>query len=145
MMRHLVLTLMTICSFALPAAAAQNVEQLSGEDMKTAIEMNKIYARHMYSSSCVERQRQMFVPKILNAQEKAALMASYQKSCDCLTDGLMESFAPGDVISYITYMNGSVAPGTQKAKPDQQTMQKNAQIMSYARDKQVRNQCGFKQ
>ena len=141
---HLMFALIGL-SLMFPVSAAQSAEQLSASDMKMATEMNKVYAKHMYSSTCVDRQRMMFVPPILSAQEKASRMVSFQKSCDCLTDGLLNSFSPNDVIGFVTYFNGSVAPGTKKAKPDQQTAQKNAQIMMYARDKETRQGCGFKQ
>lgn len=140
-MRPLFVVMMTMIFFSSAAYAA---EQLSASDMKTAIQLNKAYARHMYASSCVERQRMMMSP-ILTPAEKNGLMVGFQKSCDCLADGLLKDNNPNDVIGYVTYINGSIEPGTKKAKPDAQTKEKNAKIMSYAFDKRNRSACGFKQ
>ena len=79
---------------------------LDAKEMELAVQMNKAYASHVYASTCFDRQRSLFVPKILNKEEVAKRLASIQKSCDCMADLVIKATSPNDVIDYITERNG---------------------------------------
>ena len=143
-MRQTLLMMITLFSVLSVAHAADN-GQLSSSEMKTAVKMNEIYAHHMYSSSCLERQRMMYVSPILTPAEKNSLMVEYAKACDCLANKVLKDSNPNDVIGYVTYMDGSIEPGTKRVKPDPQTREKNSKIMTLGHEPGNRKSCGFKQ
>ncbi|MBL8641053.1 MAG: hypothetical protein JNL76_02950 [Alphaproteobacteria bacterium] len=128
------------------AQAAENNQALTGSDLKEAIEMNNIYARHMYSSTCMERQKALYMPRTLSQPEVAARILEYKKSCDCLTDVLLKTFTPDDLIKYVTDMDGVFPPGVRtRPKLDPVIAKKYGQISAMNREIRLRQQCGFKQ
>jgi hypothetical protein len=122
---------------------------LKGDDLETAQAMNDIYARHMLSSSCMERQKTYFIPYVISNQEKSSRMASFKKGCDCITNTILETYSPNDAIDYVTSTYGSVSPKQDKAK-GVQIVQSNQQREKFAKmtytmnvDKEFRQKCGF--
>lgn len=127
--------------------AADKNQNLSGKELKEAVQMNDIYARHMFSSNCLERQKSFFIPMNMSEADKAARIQSFQKSCDCMTNVVMKSYLPNDVIDYVTKSSGSVPTGSSyvRPKPDPAQARKFGKLMMLSRDKQLRQSCGFKQ
>ena len=135
--------------FVLPAYAAEKSKPLKGKDLETAQAMNDIYARHMLSSSCLERQKTYFIPYGISGQEKEARIASYKKNCECLTDTVLKSYSANDAIDFITQTQGAVEPVKSQGKtirsiPNNQQREKFAK-MTYMMnvDKENRKNCGF--
>lgn len=145
MFQKLLLILVLVC-MSTAAMAADKPVQLKGKDLEEAQQMNDIYARHMYSSSCVDRQKAFYIPNALTDAEKAGRIAEFKKSCDCMTDTVLKSFQPNDVISYVGDMSGAFPPGvTKRPKLDPIIVKKYAKIAEINRDKENRQKCGFKQ
>ena len=139
-------------AIAAEAADKQTPKQkpLQGKELEQAVQLNDVYARHLYATSCVERQKAYFLPPILSPEERASRLASYKASCDCQTDHILKTVKPNGLIGYVTSMNGSQIPSDQLAgrKPrelDGQTKALYAKIMYVNKDKNVRKKCGFKQ
>lgn len=131
---------------SLGANAASNNQPLTGSDLKEATEMNDLYARHMYSSTCVERQKALHVMSVLTADEQSKRVAGFKNTCDCITDAILKQVTPNDLINYVTDMDGTFPPGVKtRPKPDPVVVKKYAQIAAINREIRTRNQCGFKQ
>jgi len=126
------------------AVAADKPKQLTGDDLKMATQMNDIYARHLYSSSCLDGQKYEYAPKTLTPAEKAQRVESYKKSCDCMTNIVLKTISPNDAIDYVSTTAGSMPLNAKRAKPDANRVKKFAEIAAINRDKQNRQQCGFK-
>ncbi len=134
--------------------AAEAPRQLSGADLEMAAKMNDAYARHMYSSACVDTQESYFIPpKTMPAADKARILQSFKTSCDCLTANVMKAAAPNDVINYVTTVNGGRKSGSTpdegetRAFPDlpqgSVEEQKMFKIIDVGRDPKIRKDCGF--
>ena len=137
---------------SLSAFAADKAEQpLSGEDMKLAREMNEAYARHIYTSSCLNRQVGLFMPKMLTPEEKAKKIKSFKASCDCLADMVLKEATPNSVIDYVTRTSGtnkSVPDAGKKAKDVKKVLERTQEfdrIGLISRGKETRKMCGFNQ
>lgn len=140
----LMMALGLLGSFSAVAYAADANQPLTGRDLKDATEMNDVYARHMYSSNCMETQK-AYMPNTLPQAEANALIAEYKKSCDCVTDAVLKTFTPNDMISYVTDRAGILPPGVKvRPKPDPNIVKKYAQMAAIDRDIKTRKQCGFK-
>lgn len=142
--------MMILLSFVPVAQAASNdrqlPQQLTGSDLEQATKMNEIYARHMYSSTCMERQKALYTPRTLSPAELSARMVKYKESCDCLTDVILKKFTPNDVIDYVTDRDGVFPPGVKmRPNPEPVVAKKYAQIEAMNREIRTRKQCGFKQ
>ncbi len=138
--------MIALVSFLSGAHAADKQKPLTGRDLEDAKKMNDIYARHMYSSSCMERQKALYLPSTLTPAEIAERMAKYKESCDCLTDVILKTFTPNDLINYVTDMNGTFPPGLKvRPKPDPLIVKKYAGIEEINREIETRQKCGFKQ
>lgn len=133
----------------LPPQGFAQSKPLKGDDLETAQAMNDIYARHMLSSSCMERQKNYFIPYGISSEEKATRMASFKKGCDCMTNTILETYSANDVIDYVTDAYGSVIPkqvlvegveiilnGKQSEKFSKMTYTMNV-------DTEFRKKCGF--
>ena len=135
------------------AKAADPDKPLAGADLEMAVKMNDVYARHMYSSVCIEHQKAYFLPRQLSVDDEAKKMQSFKDSCDCLTNRVLKESSPNDVIDYVTAMNGGKKsmPGTSgkktKAFPDlpkgSQAEEKLMKIGQIGRDEKIRKDCGF--
>ena len=138
--------IIVLFSFLSVAHAANNDKPLTGNDLKEATQMNDMYARHMFSSSCMERQKALYTPKTLSPAEIAARLEKCKESCDCLTDAILKKFTPNDLIGYIADMDGVFPPGVKvRPKPDPLVARKYGQIAAMNREIRTRQQCGFKQ
>lgn len=145
MFQKLLFILALVC-VSTAAMAADKPVQLKGKDLEEAQQMNDIYARHMYSSSCVDRQKAFDTSDASTEAEKAGRMAEFKKSCDCMTDTVLKSFQPNDIISYVGDMNGAIPPGvTTRPKPDPIMVNKYLKIAEINRNKENREKCGLKQ
>lgn len=138
--------IVALVSFLSVAHADDNNKPLTGRDLEDATKMNDIYARHMYSSTCMERQKSLYTPKTLSPAEIAARMEKYKESCDCMTNEILKKFTPNDVIGYVTQLDGVLPPNVKsRAKPDSVTAKKYFGISALNREIRTRQQCGFKQ
>lgn len=138
-------SLMMVMAFISVAQAADKPQQLTGDDLKTAIEMNKVYAQHMYSSSCIDQQKTYGILFDMPDSQKAELMAQFKKSCDCMANLVMKNALPNDVISFVAVTSGQSAPNANGKEPSDFEMQKIGKIMSIERNENNRRNCGFKQ
>lgn len=132
---------------------------LKGEELEIARKMNEAYARSMYSSICLDRQRALFMPVILTPEEKSKKLKEFSQSCECLADMVIKETSPNDVIGFVTKYNGK---NTAKSKEnggqpkelnanghkiqtavrhDQQT----AKLWEITTGKESRKKCGFSQ
>ncbi len=135
--------------FVSTAQAAAISKPLTGRDLETAQAMNDIYARHMMTSSCIERQKVYFIPFGVTEQERKLRIESFAKSCECMTGAVLKTFTANDVIDYVTNTYGSVKPPVAGAKvkrpqPNQQQAEKFSKMNQMMNiDKETRNKCGF--
>jgi len=134
-----------VMAFMSVANAADSPKQLTGDDLKTAIEMNKVYAQHMYSSSCFERQKAYQTVFGMPEAEKAKLLFDIKKSCDCMTDLVVKNAMPNDVINFVMVTNGSALPNAKENNVNNIETQKMAKIMAIGLNENNRKNCGFKQ
>lgn len=133
------------------AADTKKVEpkQLSGEDLKMAQEMNAAYARHMYNSACLMRQKTLYLPKILTDKEKEDRIKGFVKSCDCLADMSIKQTSPNDVIDFITRNFGSHMPKAPSDKKNSASTPKPTRSPQFdkigviLRSKETRKSCGL--
>lgn len=133
----------------MPVYAADQSKPLKGKDLETAQAMNDMYARHILTSTCMERQKTYFIPYGISDQEKSVRLNSYKKSCDCITDTILKSYSANDAIGYVTESHGSVAP-QQSGSKTVKTVQSNQQREKFGKmtymmnvDKENRKNCGF--
>jgi hypothetical protein len=128
------------------AQATNNDKPLTGSDLKDATQMNDMYARHMYSSTCVEKVKAYDTTIAATPADDAKKMAQFKKSCDCLTDAMLKSFTPNDLIGYVSDMQGAIPPGAKaRATPTQATIEKYGKIEVMNSQIEASRQCGFKQ
>ena len=145
MFQKFVLVIILVLSISV-AHAAEVDAPLTGRDLEDATKMNDMYARHMYSSTCMERQKALYTPKTLTPAEIATRMGKFKESCDCMTDTILKKFAPNDLINYVGYLDGSFPPGVKtRPKLDPLIVQKYRDISALNREIRTRQQCGFKQ
>ena len=138
--------IVALVSFLSFAHADDNNKPLAGRELEDATKMNDIYARHMYSSTCMERQKALYTPKTLSSEEVAARMVKYKESCDCMTNEILKKFTPNDLIGYISQNEGALPPGAKtRKKPDEAVAKKYHEIFMLNREIKTRQQCGFKQ
>lgn len=127
--------------------AASNPKQLSAKELEMAKQMNVAYAQHLYSSTCMDRQKSFFLPKGLTPDEQAKRNKGFQKSCDCLSGEVIKATSPNDVIDYITQTNGATLPNPseddKEIQVDETAEYTKIRKMSY--DSDARRKCGFAQ
>lgn len=137
--------IVALVSFLSVAHAANNNQPLTGSDLRQATEMNNVYARHMYSSTCIQIQKAHTPIGSDTVEQQAAKAVEFKNTCDCVTNAILEKVAPNDVINYVTYSNGELPPGvTENAKLPKQIDEKYAQIEAIEREIRTSNKCGFK-
>lgn len=133
----------------LPVQGIAQSKPLKGDDLETAQAMNDIYARHMLTSSCMERQKNYFIPYEISNEEKASRMASFKKGCDCITNTILETYSANDAIDYVTDAYGSVIPKQTKSEGvefvDNTKQGEKFAKMTYTMnvDTEFRKKCGF--
>lgn len=136
------------------AAVGANPEKpLAGDDLKMAIKMNDVYARHLYSSVCVEGEKRGAVSVALSPEENAKRMQMFKSACDCLVDQILKESSPNDVIDYVTAINGGRKSTPESAGkivrafpnvPEGSAAEaKLLRIGDIGRDEKIRKDCGF--
>lgn len=137
--------IMVMFSWISVAQAADQAQPLTGDNLKQATEMNHIYARHMYSSTCVEKRKAGYTPPTLTPEEQVKRMEEFKASCDCVADTILKQFTPNDLIGYVGDMDGTFPPGLKvRPKPEPLVAQKYGKISAMTREIKARHQCGFK-
>jgi hypothetical protein len=131
------------------AAMAQSkpqTQQLSKQQLDTVKQMSDVYARHLQTSICLERQKALFIPTILSEQEKAKRIQADKAACECMTETIMQVVPPTDMIDYLTYNHGTIksSPNMKIRELSAQERQKNQRIGMMIRDEKSRRNCGFK-
>jgi len=126
---------------ALPAQAADNGKPLKGKELENAQAMNNIYARHILTSSCINRQVGFFMPSGISSEEKSLRMNAFKKNCDCAADIVMKNYSPNDVIDYVTDEVGGKKSQSKSDAAQNQKFKKMFHLMNV--DKKTRKTCGF--
>jgi hypothetical protein len=98
------------------AFAADNQTLLTGKNLETAKEMNMAYAQHLYSATCLDRQKAYFLPRNLTPEEGKKRIQGFQKSCDCMAGKVIEKTSPNAVVDYVTQANGISSSAKKNAK-----------------------------
>lgn len=135
--------------FVLPAYSADKSNPIKGKDLEKAQIMNDIYARHVLTSSCIDRQIGYFLPQGISSVEKSGRINAFKKNCDCIAETTLKNYSANDVIDYVTNTYGSVMPKTAGTK-SVQNMGGDMQRQKFAKmtylmnvDKETRKNCGF--
>lgn len=135
--------------FVLPAYSEDKSNSIKGKDLEKVQIMNDIYARHVLTSSCIDRQIGYFLPQGISPAEKSERINAFKKNCECIAETALKDYSANDVIDYVTNAYGSVMPKTAGTKSAQKTGD-NIQRQKYAEmsylmnvDKETRKNCGF--
>jgi len=127
------------------AIAADKQTQLKGDDLKMAMQMNDMFARHLYSTVCLEEEKYFSLQKELVGNTRQEAILSLKSSCDCVTNVMMEKVSANDMIGYVTAMYGVNPSGSVEANklPNVSDKSKFNKIGQLTRDLKMRRKCGF--
>lgn len=142
----MVLWLMMPVSAVFAAGDEKPLPQLTGSDLETAQQMNTMYAQHLYSVGCMEKQKAYTMPNKGTAQEKVEWAKKAQAACDCMGEEVTKQVGANKVIDYATFMYGTRAPkkktimggGSVNLSPEMR------RVNDVSRDRILRQKCRLK-
>jgi hypothetical protein len=139
--------LFTLSCLSVPSFSAENMKSLNSRELKMAMQMNQMYASHMYSSSCMMQQKAQLLSTAMSEDAKIKQIQASQKACDCMSDEILKKVNPNDLIDYVTQTNGAryTGAGQNNRIIQLKGSQQFIQIIQTSRDKGIRRECGFSQ